>query len=185
MHPTRPSYHASAASLNAVALTPHPSHTPGALAPRHDAPAQVLPPPEAAAFLAPLPVRVLPGVGFRTEQQLHAAGVQTVRQLRALPLRPDLERLLGERVAAALHELARGRDASPVTPEEPPKYITQVRRLLPSVCVLLVIWRSTSASPRCAVLSVCFACASLRACDGASRLRKRRRHQLAGPQRGA
>lgn len=68
---------------------------------------QVLPPPEAAAFLAPLPVRVLPGVGRLVSDQLHAAGVATVAQLRALSP-GELRERVGPRVAAVIAEVSLG-----------------------------------------------------------------------------
>ncbi len=49
---------------------------------------------------APLPVRALPGVGFRTEQQLVELGAATVGELRGLS-RATLAQALGERVGAA------------------------------------------------------------------------------------
>ena len=62
---------------------------------------------QAAAFVAPLPVRCLRGVGHATEAALAALGVATVAQLRAQS-RQALGRALGDRAAAALYEAARG-----------------------------------------------------------------------------
>src|SRR5439155_21306087 len=44
----------------------------------------VVPPGREAAFLAPFPVRLLPGVGPRAEERLAAAGIATVGALAAL-----------------------------------------------------------------------------------------------------
>jgi DNA polymerase-4 len=75
----------------------------------------VLPPEPAAAFLTPLPVGRLWGVGARGEQRLQALGVRTVGQLAALP-----EQLLADHFGAAgrqLWRLAHGRDDRPVVPD--------------------------------------------------------------------
>ena len=73
----------------------------------------VVPPGREAAFLAPFDVRLLPGVGPRSEERLRAAGVTTIGALAALPT-PGLRRLLPGRVGALLHERARGIDLRPV-----------------------------------------------------------------------
>ncbi|KAG1663319.1 hypothetical protein FOA52_006278 [Chlamydomonas sp. UWO 241] len=83
----------------------------------------MLPPPQAYAFLTPLPIRALPGVGNRTEQALQAMGVATVGQLRALTMQA-LSASLGDRAAASLHAIARGLDDRAVIPNAPPKAIT-------------------------------------------------------------
>ena len=44
----------------------------------------VVPPGQEAAFLAPLPLRALPGVGPRTEERLGRAGLSTIGELAAL-----------------------------------------------------------------------------------------------------
>jgi DNA polymerase IV len=62
-----------------------------------------------AAFLAPLDVRKLPGVGPRAEQRLAAAGVTTVGALAALD-DDSLRRLLPGKVGAMLRDRARGID---------------------------------------------------------------------------
>lgn len=67
------------------------------------------------AFLLPLKVGRLPGVGKVMEGRLEALGVQTVAQLRTLPL-TELEQRFG-RWGRRLHELSRGIDHHPVQPE--------------------------------------------------------------------
>lgn len=82
-----------------------------------------LPPSEALAFMGPLPVRALPGVGSRVERALREVlAVRTVADLRAHPL-AALARALaaagsgGAHVSArALAEMALGEDSSPVVP---------------------------------------------------------------------
>ena len=44
----------------------------------------VVPPGREAAFLAPFPIRRLPGIGPRAEERLHAAGIETIGALAAL-----------------------------------------------------------------------------------------------------
>lgn len=68
----------------------------------------ILLPPEAAAFVAPLAVRALPGVGHKLEGELAAIGVATAAQLRPFP-RPELVRRFGERTGAFLHGACRGK----------------------------------------------------------------------------
>ena len=62
-----------------------------------------------AAFLAPFPVRALPGVGPRAEQRLAAAGVTTVGDLAALG-DADLRALLPGQVGRMLRDRAKGID---------------------------------------------------------------------------
>ncbi len=74
----------------------------------------VVPPEKVLAFLAPLPVRRLHGVGPATERALASLGVATVAQLRALPV----ERLVARfgRHGRTLSEFARGIDERRVEP---------------------------------------------------------------------
>jgi DNA polymerase IV len=69
----------------------------------------VVPAGKEAAFLAPFPVRALPGVGPRAEQRLNAAGVTTIGQLAALP-DLDLRALLPGQVGRMLRDRASGID---------------------------------------------------------------------------
>jgi len=67
---------------------------------------------EAEAFLEPLSVRKLPGIGPKTEAALNTLGIRTVRDLKALS-REKLYELFGK-WGEGISEMARGRDDSPV-----------------------------------------------------------------------
>jgi DNA polymerase-4 len=77
----------------------------------------VIQPGDIDAFLLPLPVGRLPGVGKVTEGKLAKLGAQTVRDLRTLDL-PVLEQQFG-RYGQRLHELAFGIDHNRVVPDRP------------------------------------------------------------------
>src|SRR5438046_6376106 len=71
-----------------------------------------VPPGTEAAFLAPLPIGAIPGLGPKTEDRLHAMGVRNVGALAAYePQR--LVQALGTN-GAVLQRLAQGRDRQPV-----------------------------------------------------------------------
>ena len=78
----------------------------------------LVPGPEVIAFLHPLPVGALWGVGESTEAGLHRLGLRTVGDLAHLPL-ATLKRALGPGPAAHLHALAWGHDPDPVTATRP------------------------------------------------------------------
>jgi DNA polymerase IV len=82
----------------------------------------VIQPEEVAAFLLPLPVGRLPGVGKVTEEKLAKLGIETVGKLRGLEL-AKLENRFG-RYGVRLYELARGIDESPVVPDRPTQSIS-------------------------------------------------------------
>jgi DNA polymerase IV len=79
----------------------------------------MIPAESVVAFLHPLPVGALWGVGPRTEEQLHSLGVRTVADVAHLP-RNVLRRALGPAAGDHLAELAWGRDDRDVrsTPKE-------------------------------------------------------------------
>ncbi|GAB4254634.1 DNA polymerase IV [Deferrisoma sp.] len=79
----------------------------------------VVPPGEEAAFLAPLPVTRIWGVGPRTAEALARIGVRTVGDLQRLR-REDLAARFGS-AGADLWRLARGLDDRPVEPPGEPK----------------------------------------------------------------
>jgi DNA polymerase-4 len=72
-----------------------------------------------AAFLAPLPIERLWGVGKATARELAALGVVTIGQLQAIPPRVLAARLGPH--GPDLLALAHGRDERPVEPFSPPK----------------------------------------------------------------
>ena len=76
----------------------------------------VIPRDEVLAFLHPLPVSALWGVGKRTAEQLRRAGLDTAADIAATDI-TRLRRLLGVAVADHLHGLATGRDDRAVVPE--------------------------------------------------------------------
>jgi DNA polymerase-4 len=82
----------------------------------------VIQPEDIDAFLAPLPVGRLPGVGKVTGEKLAKLGAQTVGDLRKLEL-AALERHFG-RYGLRLHELARGVDNNEVVPDRPTQSIS-------------------------------------------------------------
>ena len=82
----------------------------------------VIRPENVEAFLLPLPVGRLPGVGKVNEEKLAKLGVKTVGQLRSLE-RSKLEREFG-RYGVRLDELARGIDENPVVPDRPRQSIS-------------------------------------------------------------
>jgi DNA polymerase-4 len=82
----------------------------------------VIQPGDIDAFLLPLPVGRLPGVGKVTGEKLAKLGAQTVRDLRTLDL-PVLEQHFG-RFGRRLHELALGIDHNQVVPDRPTQSIS-------------------------------------------------------------
>jgi DNA polymerase-4 len=69
--------------------------------------------PEIMAFLAPLPVTKMWGIGKVTGAYLEKEGLRVIGQLQALDLRA-MERLFGKAGAADMVDLARGRDSRAV-----------------------------------------------------------------------
>ena len=78
---------------------------------------------ETPAFLHPLPVRSLWGVGEATHAALERLGVKTVGDLAEVPL-VTLKKCLGQAAGSLLHELAWGRDPRQVVPESAAKSIS-------------------------------------------------------------
>jgi DNA polymerase IV (DinB-like DNA polymerase) len=76
---------------------------------------------EAEAFLAPLSIRAIPGIGPKTETVLAKQGIKLVKDLKRFKLL-QLEDLLGKR-GVDLYDKIRGLDASPVEEFSEPKSI--------------------------------------------------------------
>jgi DNA polymerase IV (archaeal DinB-like DNA polymerase) len=74
---------------------------------------------EAEEFLAPLPVRKIPGIGPKTEKLLAAQGITLVRHLKRFSAQ-ELHAWLGK-WGLALHEKVRGRGNAALRPADEPK----------------------------------------------------------------
>ena len=68
-----------------------------------------VPPDQVEAFLHPLPVEAMWGVGAKTAERLHNLGITTVGDLAHTP-RGGLRRTFGPHAGGMLRELAWGRD---------------------------------------------------------------------------
>jgi DNA polymerase-4 len=75
----------------------------------------VVPPDRESAFLQPLPVEMLWGVGDVTSRKLRTEGITTVAEVGKLG-EPALIRMLGRASGRHLHALAHNRDPRPVQP---------------------------------------------------------------------
>ncbi|HVF52818.1 MAG TPA: DNA polymerase IV [Actinomycetota bacterium] len=82
----------------------------------------VVPPDGVEAWLHPMPVRALWGVGQRTGEMLQRLGLRTIGDLAVVP-RATLQRALGDAAGAHLHDLANGRDDRPVVPSQEAKSV--------------------------------------------------------------
>src|ERR1700676_638050 len=74
-------------------------------------------------FLAPLPVRKIPGIGKVTERALRALGIETVEQIATQP-QEKLEKIFGQ-WGTALYRKARGGDSYEFLVDAEPKSISQ------------------------------------------------------------
>ncbi|MBD3266625.1 DNA polymerase IV [bacterium] len=86
----------------------------------------VILPEEVDPFLEPLPVRVIPGVGKRTEERLTELDIETVADLKQKPL-GELQGLVGNKHGERLYYLARGMDFSSVMTERRRKSLSSER----------------------------------------------------------
>ena len=77
----------------------------------------LVPTDQIVAFLHPMPVGALWGVGERTEERLHRFGLRTVGDVAATP-RATLVRAFGPALGGHLHDLSWGRDARRVSAAE-------------------------------------------------------------------
>lgn len=82
----------------------------------------VVPADQVVAFLHPLPVASLWGVGERTEERLVSLGLRTVGDIAHTPV-DTLVRALGQASGQRLHDLAWGRDDREVVPDAAEKSI--------------------------------------------------------------
>lgn len=84
----------------------------------------VVPPGDEAAFLAPLPLRALPGLGPATERALSGLGVHTLGEVAALPVE-TLQLRVGRSHGLSISERARGIDESPVAVPGRPRSVSR------------------------------------------------------------
>ncbi|HYM86995.1 MAG TPA: DNA polymerase IV, partial [Pseudoxanthomonas sp.] len=82
----------------------------------------VIRPQQVDAFLAPLPVAKIPGVGKVMQGKLSALGIELVGDLREYPM-DELQRHFGS-FGASLYRRARGIDERPVQPDQPVQSIS-------------------------------------------------------------
>ena len=76
---------------------------------------------EAEAFLEPMPVRTMPGIGPKTEADLAKQNIRLVRDLKRFS-REALQEMFGKR-GLAFYDEVRGRDDSPIEEHAVPKSI--------------------------------------------------------------
>jgi DNA polymerase IV (DinB-like DNA polymerase) len=78
---------------------------------------------QAASFLAPLPIRKIPGIGKKSEQELNGIGIRSIGDLAAY----DVQKLIARfgRGGIALHEIALGIDDSEVKERDGMKSVSR------------------------------------------------------------
>jgi DNA polymerase IV (DinB-like DNA polymerase) len=76
---------------------------------------------DAEAFLEPMPVRKIPGIGPKTEEALVKQGIRLVRDLKRFS-QQDLQEMFGKR-GLEFYDAIRGRDESPIQESREPKSI--------------------------------------------------------------
>lgn len=82
----------------------------------------IVEPDDVVAFLHPLPVSKLWGVGRATTEKLHALGIRRISDIAYLP-RSVLRRAVGDHVGNQLADFAWGRDQRVIIPREPQKSV--------------------------------------------------------------
>ena len=71
------------------------------------------------SFLDPLPIRVIPGIGKKSEEKFSEMGLETISQLRGVDVF-TLNGLFGRKVGTYIYNAARGIDEDPVSPRHDP-----------------------------------------------------------------
>jgi DNA polymerase IV len=97
-------------------------------------------PADELAFLHPMPVEALWGVGPATTKRLHDLGARTVGELAALP-EATVVRRLGKAQGTHLVSLARGHDPQPVVPDRPAKSLGHEETFRDDIYDLAVLQR--------------------------------------------
>lgn len=86
----------------------------------------LIPPDQVDEILPPMPIRVIPGVGPKTEQRLISMGIETIAKLREKTVE-ELQTEIGDKYGKRLFELARGIDENPVITERKRKSLSKER----------------------------------------------------------
>lgn len=71
------------------------------------------------SFLDPLPIRVIPGIGKKSEEKFSEMGLEIISQLRSVDVF-TLNELFGRKVGTYIYNAARGIDDEPVSPRHDP-----------------------------------------------------------------
>ncbi len=79
----------------------------------------VVEPEKIEAFLDPLPIKSIPGVGKKSEERFHEMGLQTISELKKLDVF-TLNGLFGRKIGTYIYNAARGVDEYPVSPRGDP-----------------------------------------------------------------
>ena len=79
----------------------------------------IVEPEKVEAFLDPLPIRVIPGIGKKSEEKFSEMRLETISQLRSVDVF-TLNGLFGRKVGTYIYNAARGIDDEPVSPRHDP-----------------------------------------------------------------
>lgn len=77
----------------------------------------IVPPDKIEAFLDPLPIRIIPGIGKKTEERFTEMGFQTISELKKLDVF-SLNSQFGRKIGSYIYNAARGIDEEPVAPRQ-------------------------------------------------------------------
>lgn len=101
----------------------------------------IVAPEDTAAFLAPLPLSILP-LAPQTVARLHLLGVRTIGDYARLPA-AGLRRRFGTEAAIA-HDLAHGLDSTPLAPRTSPPSLAAQRTFEPPIADRLIVHRTAA-----------------------------------------
>ncbi|MDE1762643.1 MAG: DNA polymerase IV [Thaumarchaeota archaeon] len=79
----------------------------------------VVEPDKIESFLEPLPIKVIPGIGKKSEEKFHELGLETIADLKKLDVFA-LNGLFGRKTGTYIYNAARGIDEYPVSPRGDP-----------------------------------------------------------------
>jgi DNA polymerase IV (DinB-like DNA polymerase) len=79
----------------------------------------IVEPENVESFLDPLPIRVIPGIGKKSEEKFSEMGFETISQLRNVDVF-TLNGIFGRKVGTYIYNAARGIDEDPVSPRHDP-----------------------------------------------------------------